>query len=540
MIPTASAAHGSGGGRTPVTYAHSPYSYRSNIEIAPAHGVTTEERRSTPRMTTATASSSAPQYSSPLIASHGSFASSPVISSVYADPFHGTTNGVGLSSTPIQVGSGPTVHARYRRSVQSPTLRTATENPRGFPSSPTHSLPPPSPFSKRDDVSFQCGESAPVRCSSYSYRSGTPQNTSDSYGAPTTNSNTAAAMSLSGASGHISPHQSLRGGTAAIPLSRYGGATSPAHSTSGGGGGYAVNGASSGTYAPAGFTMPPPMGPSSVGGVSSYHPSPLMSRSAGGASAFQSREPTSPTRYVFDQTTYSSGGAAPLLAAVQRTQSSANGGGATDGAESQRKSKRGGVQDDASSSSKSSSSIREDLPLCTNDDGCTLINDRKHQRKFAHTCRLFPCYHGHVTRHAKLFRHTAGQIAQPEGVTTPAKMSRQALTSVNFSTISPEAPNAYRIYVSHGEKSYEIFGDWASVKVHTFKRYLHQVYHIPPSSQVLSVLKSGKVMDDDINTVKCYGIEEDAVILLRNSMEKDSEVLNDSGSIKGGIALKDL
>lgn len=170
-------------------------------------------------------------------------------------------------------------------------------------------------------------------------------------------------------------------------------------------------------------------------------------------------------------------------------------------------------------SGSSASSIRDDLPLCPNDDACTLINDCKHQKKFAHTCRLFPCYHGHVTRHAKLFRHAAGQVSLPEGLSANTKISTQALASVNFSTISPEAPNAYRIYVSHGDKSYEIFGDWASVKVHTFKRYLHQVYHIAPSAQILSVVKTGKVMDDDINTVKCYGIEEDSVIQLRSNIE---------------------
>lgn len=171
-------------------------------------------------------------------------------------------------------------------------------------------------------------------------------------------------------------------------------------------------------------------------------------------------------------------------------------------------------------SCSSASSIRDDLPLCSNDDACPLINDRKHQRKFAHTCRLFPCYHGHITRHAKLFQHTAGQIAQPEGVNT-SKLSTQALTSVNFSTISSEAPNAYRIYVSHGAKSYEIFGDWATVKIHTFKRYLHQVYHITPSSQVLVFMKTGKLMDDDISTVKSYGIEEDSVIQLKNDSDID-------------------
>lgn len=168
-------------------------------------------------------------------------------------------------------------------------------------------------------------------------------------------------------------------------------------------------------------------------------------------------------------------------------------------------------------SCSSASSVRDDLPLCANDDACALINDRKHQRKCAHTCRLFPCYHGHIVRHAKLFRHIPGQISKPEGINT-TKMSTHALASVNFNTISPEAPNAYRIYVSHGLKSYEIFGDWSSVKVHTFKRYLHQVYCIPPTAQQLAVLKTGKVMSDDLSSVKSYDIDEDAVIELRSEL----------------------
>ncbi|CCW65703.1 unnamed protein product [Phytomonas sp. EM1] len=179
-----------------------------------------------------------------------------------------------------------------------------------------------------------------------------------------------------------------------------------------------------------------------------------------------------------------------------------------------RKSKFTDETDTCSSQSGSTAgSIREDLPLCPKDELCPRINNRKHQYKYAHTCRLFPCYHGHVVRHARLFRHVEGQIAQPAGFDA-SRMSVHTLASVNFSQISMEAPNAYRIYISHGDKSHEIFGDWASVKVHTFKRYLHQVYHIPPSSQKLLSVKSGKVLDDEIVSVKSYDIGEDAVLQL--------------------------
>lgn len=176
-----------------------------------------------------------------------------------------------------------------------------------------------------------------------------------------------------------------------------------------------------------------------------------------------------------------------------------------------------------STSETSSSASKGELPLCPNDDACTLINERRHQRKYAHTCRLMPCYHGHLARHTRLFRHAPNQIAKQEGVSGTTKMSAQALKSVNFSSISPEAPNAYRIYVCHHDRSYEIFGDWASVKVHTFKRYLHQVYHVAPMSQVLIASKTGKVMDDDISCVKEYGIEEDSVILLKLDTEMEEE-----------------
>lgn len=175
----------------------------------------------------------------------------------------------------------------------------------------------------------------------------------------------------------------------------------------------------------------------------------------------------------------------------------------------------------SSQTCSSMSSIRDNLPLCPKDHECTLVNNHKHQRQFVHTCRLFPCYHGHVKRHAKIFRHVEGQLAQQEGVHSN-RITSQALTSVNFSSISPEAPNAYRIYVSHGSKMYEIFGDWNSVKVHTFKRYLHQVYHIAPHAQILVLMKTKKIMDDDISSVKSYGVEVDSVVQLQLDTEPDT------------------
>lgn len=168
----------------------------------------------------------------------------------------------------------------------------------------------------------------------------------------------------------------------------------------------------------------------------------------------------------------------------------------------------------ASSSSCSShaSSIPSHLPLCPQDDTCALINDKPHQRRFAHTCRLFPCYHGHIRRHAKLFRHVEGQIVEQHNENQ--KPSASALTSVTFSSISREAPNAYPIFVGRKGKRYEISGDWAAVKVHTFKRYLHQVYLIPPAEQSLVVASTGVVLDDELRDVKSYHVERDTLILL--------------------------
>lgn len=177
-------------------------------------------------------------------------------------------------------------------------------------------------------------------------------------------------------------------------------------------------------------------------------------------------------------------------------------------------------------SGSSSSSIRDDLPLCENDSGCTLINDKRHQRQCAHTCRLFPCYHAHVKRHAKLFRHAPGQLvvtpAPAEAAAAaggkPSKQSQKAslaLTSVNFQHISADAPNATKLTVSSKDKCYDIFGDWTLVKVHTFKRYLHQVFGVVPVQQRLFF---GEIsMNDDLATVASCGVcsQPAAVITLR-------------------------
>lgn len=189
----------------------------------------------------------------------------------------------------------------------------------------------------------------------------------------------------------------------------------------------------------------------------------------------------------------------------------------------ERSSKSRRARSDTSSTEKSNaSSIPDGLPTCPNDEDCPLINDKKHQRSYIHTCRLFPCYHGHIHRHAKLFLHAEGQVVSPEG--GPQKLSSQALKSVTFVRISPDAPNAYRIYVEHQKKKYEVFGDWENVKVHTFKRYLHQVCGIPPASQSLYDTIRAQVMDDDIKSVKKYGIVAESLIVLKSKEEEGTEL----------------
>ena len=67
------------------------------------------------------------------------------------------------------------------------------------------------------------------------------------------------------------------------------------------------------------------------------------------------------------------------------------------------------------------------------------------------------------------------------------KASRLALSSVAYSSISADSPNAYRITVKNGDTAYDIHGDWMNVKVHTFKRYLHQVFGVEAKYQTLAL-----------------------------------------------------
>ncbi|CAJ1021738.1 hypothetical protein, conserved [Leishmania shawi] len=565
-------------------YAHSPYTYRTSIDDGHFSPIRDPGCRQE--------SASLPAYLSPRSFNRSASAqeapANPVLKSVQNEsagqqlsqpstPLSPSSGGQEYSQ-PIQVGSAPNVHPRYRRRINSPITQCGSNDSgsrSGFPNTPPSSLPPRFPFAPREDdtSAFARVESALVQ-GHYS----PPQ-----YGMPLSGSFRSAAVEVDRRSQSPNPYYTAQGTPpplpplpphvpSGIPGSLYG-AQTPSRCASP----TIVNGAAISSYAPASFSVPLTMVPvMNSGGSESYH------GSLGGRGGLQSPGYVDPrSNHCFSSVMGCSNGAHPQSFVSAKNQKKHQSGPFPvrkypNKSNSSSNSNRvaspplGGVfmssgpagvahraeaplfsgsydttmktlsamaDETMSFSSKSSSSlssIRDDLLLCPSDEECTLINDRKHQKKYAHTCRLHPCYHAHVVRHAKLFRHSPGQVLLPEGVSANMKISTHALASVNFSAISPEAPNAYRIYVSHGEKSYEIFGDWASVKVHTLKRYLHQVYHIAPTAQILSVLKTGNAMDDDISTVKAFGIEEDSVIQLHSNIEGST----DFGRI--GISLDDL
>ena len=202
-------------------------------------------------------------------------------------------------------------------------------------------------------------------------------------------------------------------------------------------------------------------------------------------------------------------------------------------------------------SGSSGSTLREELPLCPDDCACASINSKAHQRKYAHTCRLFPCYHANVKFHTRLFRHVPGQLAQDQVVGVPPPRPRsgsgsdtsasvrerrknaRSLASVNFTNISPDAPGATKILVVYGSKAYEIHGNWAAVKLHTLRRYLHQVVGVPPSSQKLTA-NSATTMDDDLLNVSDYGITEGSTVSVQ--MDDLSAVMLSTSGVPSSLS----
>ena len=196
-------------------------------------------------------------------------------------------------------------------------------------------------------------------------------------------------------------------------------------------------------------------------------------------------------------------------------------------------------------SSGGASSLNHDsLPLCPDDAGCQRVNDRDHQKMYSHTCRLFPCFHAHLKYHTRFFRHVPGQAATTSsedgtssaGGKTPSnsstssvsrtraakhrKQARKALSSVSFTHISPDAPNAQKIVVLHGTRAFEIAGDWTNVVLHTFKRYLYQVTGVRPAAQVLKL--GSQVLTDEVSSLAELGVQEGAQLVIDVDVAKTS------------------
>jgi hypothetical protein len=221
------------------------------------------------------------------------------------------------------------------------------------------------------------------------------------------------------------------------------------------------------------------------------------------------------------------------------------------------------------------------LPLCPDDGSCLWVNDPDHQQLYSHTCRLKPCYHAHLAFHNRCFRHRSGQGAVPSDAPGPPLTAPQ-LTQINqhrqsrrkraaanaaaaakdvnetgshagsasssntsaltgpSSFISPHVPNSMRIYIQHKDESYEIWGDWTNVRVHTFKRYLLQFTQVHPLRQrlALKTLTTGtqshgsgynffaqSAFDDDTRTVSGCGVQPDSVVVVYNRDELVAECL---------------
>jgi hypothetical protein len=213
------------------------------------------------------------------------------------------------------------------------------------------------------------------------------------------------------------------------------------------------------------------------------------------------------------------------------------------------------------------------LPLCPQDRDCPHVNDRAHQAEFSHTCRLFPCFHAHIPFHTFHFRHLPGQAAAPSdagssehgnnsnlsfarkgpesndsgshskssskrsrGRANRKAVQRASASSTSFAMLSPEAPNATKITVIQGGNAYEVHGDWSRVRVHTFKRYLHQVTGLRPVEQQL-MRDSAVELRDDLRFMADEGVKEGTQIVVRSLAAEAGPVptagLDDAGAPAG-------
>jgi hypothetical protein len=188
------------------------------------------------------------------------------------------------------------------------------------------------------------------------------------------------------------------------------------------------------------------------------------------------------------------------------------------------------------SSGGGSSATHDVLPLCPDDNGCLRVNDREHQKQYSHTCRLYPCFHAHLKYHTRYFRHAPGQAATtsseeggadqqggtPSNSSTSSvsrtraakhrKQARKALSSVSFTHISPDVPNAQKVVVLHGSRAFEISGDWSNVMLHTFKRYLYQVTGVRPAAQLIKL--GAAALTDEASLLSDLGVTEGSQLVV--------------------------
>lgn len=152
----------------------------------------------------------------------------------------------------------------------------------------------------------------------------------------------------------------------------------------------------------------------------------------------------------------------------------------------------------------------EDLPMCPLDLKCHLINNRDHYMAMKHTCRLFPCYHGHLEYHSKFFIHSEGQIVKPKrfchnpyGTVPVEQKKKNSLFATRF---GPNVPNASLCVLHHRGAAYPIYADWETLRLHTLRRYIFSITEIPPANQKLVVQHSSALLVEELASLQSMGV----------------------------------
>lgn len=178
-------------------------------------------------------------------------------------------------------------------------------------------------------------------------------------------------------------------------------------------------------------------------------------------------------------------------------------------------------------------------PMCPDDRHCMLLNEPTHYQQFRHTCRLSPCFFAHVEEHARLFQHNVEQLMYCEAPRsssrgTSIKSSESGGSGVHggrhvdcprpqlpFSSqtlLSPVAPNSEQAHVVCNGSEVLVWGNWSKVRIHTVRRYLHQVTGVPPLEQLLYLALGDQriLLDDDTAIASTLGIQKDSTIIVEH------------------------